>query len=529
MAAVGFVSRKLELLHHPDLSRCLAAFPAPSELRRVHALVVTSGLSSDAFTVARLLASCAVPSSGDLHHARALFASIERPTPFMYNTMFRALSRSPRPVDSIHLYSRMLRSGIWPDRLTFPFLIRSCSVLGSRGLGQGVHCHAVKHGLDSDVFVVNNAITMYSDWGDMVSARKLFDEHVDVADVVSWTALVTGYSNCRQLDCARWLFDQMPERNPISWNAMVAGYAKEGNTMEALQLFDKMPDRNLASWSSIISGFAQSGRCKEALTVFREMVVRNVTPNESALVSAVSACAQLRDLNQGEWLHKYIMEHMVEMSIILGTALVDMYGKCGSVTKAIAVFNVMPEKNVYTWNSLIAGMAMNGSEMPALALFWKMQLTGLEPNAITFIGLLSACSHAGLISEGQQFFDTMTRVYRIRPLEEHYGCMVDLLGRAGLFKEALEFVETMPVEPHPGLWGALAGACRIHGNVELGEKVGKQLIDLEPHHGGRYVLLANLYGAARRWDDMSMVRKLLKQRKAAKFPGKSQVEPVQAN
>lgn len=524
MAAVGSSARKLELLHCPDLSRCLAAFSSASELRRVHALVVTSGLSSDPFTVARLLAACAVPTSGNLRHARSLFASLHRPTPFMYNTMIRALSRSPRPVEPVLLYLRMLRSGLSPDRLTFPFLIRSCSVLGFAGLGRGVHCHAVKFGLDSDVFVVNNAITMYSDWGDMSSAQQLFDEHADVVDVISWTALVTGYSNYGRLDCARWFFERMPERNPISWNAMIAGYAKDGKVKAALHLFNKMPHRNVASWSSIISGFAQSGRCAEALAVFRVMVKREVTPNESTLVSAASACAQLRDLNQGEWVHRYVTEHTVEMSVILGTVLVDMYGKCGSISKALKVFKDMPEKNVYSCNSMITGLAMNGSERQALTFFWKMQLMGLEPNAITFIGLLSACSHSGLINEGQQFFDMMTRVYGIRPLEEHYGCMVDLLGRAGLIKEAVDFVERMPVEPHPGLWGALAGACRIHGDVELGEKVGKQLIELEPHHGGRYVLLANMYGAARRWDDMAMVRKLLNQRKAAKFPGKSSVE-----
>ncbi|WOL11537.1 hypothetical protein Cni_G20300 [Canna indica] len=300
MGTVGFFAQKLEVLRHPDLSRCLAAFPNASELRRVHALVITSGLFSDLFTVARLLAACAVPSCSDLRYARSLFASIDRPTPFMYNTMIRTFSRSPYPVESIRLYMRMLRSGIWPDRLTFPFLVRSCSLLGSTGLGQGVHCHALKHGLDSDVFVMNNAITMYSDWGDMSSAQKLFDEHSDVVDVVSWTALVTGYSNCGKLDRARWFFDRMPERNPVSWNSMIAGYAKDGNVKAALYLFDEMPDRNVASWSSLISGFSQSGRCEEALAVFKVMIKREVTPNESTLVSAVSASAQLRDLNQGE-------------------------------------------------------------------------------------------------------------------------------------------------------------------------------------------------------------------------------------
>lgn len=358
----------------------------------------------------------------------------------------------------------------------------------------------------------------------MGAAQKVFDESPCTLDVVSWTTMITGHSNCGQMDRARWFFDRMPSRNLISWNAMIAGYARSGSVIHARCLFDEMPERDVMSWSSLVSGFSQRGLCNEALAVFDKMILNGFTPNEATLVSAASACAQLRDLDRGRRLHCCALDRELrKMSVILGTALVDMYGKCGSIEDAYKVFREMSARNVYSWNSMITGLALNGSGKQALTLFWKMKLAGLQPNAITFIGVLSACSHAGLVDEGEMLFDMMTRVYGIRPIEEHYGCMVDLLSRAGLLQEAVDFVANMPVEPHPGLWGALAGACRIHDNVELGVEVGKRLIELEPHHGGRYVLLSNLYAAARRWDDMEIVRSLLKERRVVKVPGNSAV------
>lgn len=360
---------------------------------------------------------------------------------------------------------------------------------------------------------------MYSDCGELISARKLFDECLSIIDVVSWTALITGYSTCGQLDAARWLFDRMSHRNVVSWNAMIAGYAQRGEMEEAKKLFDEMPERNASSWGALISGCSQSGLCKEALAFFEEMVGAGIVPNTPAVVSTVSACAQLRALEQGERLHGYVKEHGLEINVIIGTALIDMYGKCGDINMALQIFNKMPMKNVFTWNSMMAGLALNGCGKRALVLFWKMQMMGLTPNSRTFIAVLSACSHSGLVDEGHWFFSLMIQGYGIKPELEHYGCMVDLLARAGLIKEALNFVEGMPVKPHPGLWGSLVGACRIHGDVDHGEELGKRLIELEPQHSGRYVLLSNIYAAAKRWDDVAMVRRLLKERKVLKMPG----------
>lgn len=254
------------------------------------------------------------------------------------------------------------------------------------------------------------------------------------------------------------------------------------------------------------------------------MVRGGAVPNEPALVSVVSACAQLRSLEHGAWVHAYADQQLQgAMSVILASAIIDMYGKCGGIRSAVRVFAAMPVRNVYSWNAMIAGLAMNGGERQALSLLWKMQMAGVRPNDITFIGLLSACAHSGLVNEGRRLFDSMIEDFGIQPVQQHYGLMVDLIGRSGRVREAMFFVKSMPVEPHPGLWGALASACKMHGELELGEEVAKKLIELEPRHGSRYILLSNLYGSANRWDDMAFVRKILKRRKVPKGTGNAVV------
>ncbi|XP_042504759.1 pentatricopeptide repeat-containing protein At5g66520-like [Macadamia integrifolia] len=518
----GYLARKLALLHHPSLSLSLSAFTNMSELKRVHAHIIISGLANDDLTTIRLLAFAAI--SGDFSYAQTLFNQVEHPTLFMYNSMIRGFSQSFDALESIHLYIRMLRDRISPDNYTFPFLFQSCSNKAFFFEGQQLHDHALKFGIDYDVFVLNNLIRMYSNCRELDYARRLFEERNSVANVVSWTTMVTAYSNSGDIDVARQFFDRMPCRNTISWTAMIVGYAQMGKCDEARQLFDEMPERDVDSWSAMISGYAKCGMWNEAFELFTEMVGLGIRPNESALVSSVSACVQLRALEQGVWLHSYIEDQGFELSVTLGTSLVDMYCKCGSVEKALKVFNEMPVKNVLSWNSMIGGLAMNGCGKQALSLFWRMQMVGLAPNGVTFLNVLHGCSHSGLVDEGRRIFDLMTEDYEIEPQLEHYGCMVDLLGRAGLIKEALNFVDSMPVKPHAALWGALFSACRIHGHEGLGEELGKHLIELEPDHSGRYTLLSNMYAAARRWDDVETVRKLFKERGVSKNPGNSIVE-----
>ncbi|KAM0882223.1 hypothetical protein ACQ4PT_032441 [Festuca glaucescens] len=465
-----------------------SAAARPGILRRAHAVLLTSGNLSSRTSVNSLLRASSIPTSCAL--------------------LLRFL-----------ILHRLL-----PDHLSISFSLHSCTRSPSLPVASLLHSLAVRLGHARAVYVVNAAVSAYFKAADVASAERLFSDTKDVADVVTWTTMVTGHANAGDVERARWFFDAMPEKNVVSWNAMLGAYAGAGKLSKARKLFDAMPTRNAASWSSMVTGLVQADHCEEALRVFGEMFGKGVTPNESALVSAVTACGRLRSVEHGAWAHTYAERELRgAMSVVLATAIVDMYGKCGSICNAVRVFAAMPAKNIYSWNSMITGLAMNGGERQALSLFWKMQMAGVRPNDITFIGLLGACSHSGLVDEGRWLFSRMVDGFGIKPVQEHYGLMVDLLGRAGYVREAVDFVNSMPVEPHPGLWGALAGACKTHGEVELGEEIAKKLIELEPRHGSRYILLSNIYGASNRWDDMATVRRVLKERKVPKGAGNAVV------
>ncbi|KAL4186116.1 hypothetical protein AMTRI_Chr09g12630 [Amborella trichopoda] len=517
------LSTMLAHLHHPSLVQALGSFTTMLELRQLHAHITTAGLSFDPFTISRLLALFAISNHGDIDHAQAIFAHFKNPTPFMYNSIIRGFSQSSEPVKAIQTFNQMLSSGIYPDNFTYPFVIRSCANLSHLQLGFELHAHIVKTGLDSDIFVQNNLINMYCCCDRTDVARRVFDE-ITTLDVVSWTTMITGYGNSGEIDAAKFLLDQMPLRNTVTYNAMITGYSRSGHFDEARKVFDEMPNRNVESWSTMISGYVHGGLFREALELFRKMLDHGFAPSESATVSALSACVQMRALDSGKWVHACIKEHKLKLNVIIGTALVDMYGKCGSIENALSVFEVMPMRNVISWNSMITSLALHGHGMHALSLFERMGAMGVKPNAITFVGVLSACSHSGLVKKGWFHFNSISKVYGIMPTVEHYGCMVDLLGRAGLLKEALRFIDCMPIKPHPGLWGALVGACKIHGDFKLGEEVGKRLIELEPHHSGRYVILSNIYASARKWDDVTSLRNLMRERGVLKTPGWSSVE-----
>ncbi|CBI29005.3 unnamed protein product, partial [Vitis vinifera] len=297
-----------------------------------------------------------------------------------------------------------------------------------------------------------------------------------------------------------------------------------GKRDDAFGLFSEMPCRDVVSWNSMLACYAQCGKPNEALALFDQMRAVGVKPTEATVVSLLSACAHLGALDKGLHLHTYINDNRIEVNSIVGTALVDMYAKCGKISLATQVFNAMESKDVLAWNTIIAGMAIHGHVKEAQRLFKEMKEAGVEPNDITFVAMLSACSHAGMVDEGQKLLDCMSSSYGIEPKVEHYGCVIDLLARAGLLEEAMELIGTMPMEPNPCALGALLGGCRIHGNFELGEMVGKRLINLQPCHSGRYILLSNIYAAAKKWDDARKVRNLMKVNGISKVPGVSVIE-----
>ncbi|KAF7818890.1 pentatricopeptide repeat-containing protein [Senna tora] len=465
------------------------------DLTIIHAHMIRTHVFFDVFAASRLIAFCVdstINGTSLLDYAVRVFSQIQNPNLFIYNALIRGFSSSENPENSFLYYVQAQRTGICPDNLTFPFLVKSCAQLESAAMGAQAHCQIIKHGFENDAYVRNSLVHVYSTVGDIKAASCIF-QRIRGFDVVSWTSMIAGYNKCGDVESAR-------------------------------QLFDKMPERNLVTWSTMVSGYARNNRFDEAVALFQVLQEEGVVANEAVMVSVISSCAHLGALEMGVKAHEYVIRNNLRVNLILGTAIVDMYGRCGSIEKAIQVFEQMSEKDTLCWTALIAGLAMHGYGEKALEYFSEMVKTGLEPRDITFTAVLAACSHGGLVERGWEIFESMKRDYGIDPRLEHYGCMVDLLGRAGKLAEAEKFVHEMPVKPNAPIWGALLGACRIHKNVEVVERVGNILIELEPEHSGYYVLLANIYARTNKWEKATVMRRMMKEKGVRKSPGYSLIE-----
>lgn len=306
-------------------------------------------------------------------------------------------------------------------------------------------------------------------------------------------------------------------------SALLDMYAKSGSMCDVREVFARMTEQDRVSWTAMITGCAENGFVEEALELFCHMKKANASPDEFTISSVLAACASV-SLEQGKQVHAYVKKIGLELVVIVGNSLLTMYAKCGSIESAHQVFGEMLQRNLSSWNSMIMGCAQHGQGKDALQLFKQMQEANLQPDHITFLGVLHACCHIGLVNEGYHYFYSMSRDHNITPRIDHYACMVDLLGRAGHLNEAEDFISLMPCEPGILVWQTLLGACRIHGNVELGVRAAEHLVDLDPQDVATYVLLSNIYAAAGRWDDRARVRKTMKDRGLRKEPGCSWIE-----
>lgn len=305
---------------------------------------------------------------------------------------------------------------------------------------------------------------------------------------------------------------------------MVGGLCRLGLVDDARELFDAMPERNLVSWNSMITGYIKAGRFLEALEVFDHMRALGLEGNGFVATSAAVACTGAGALARGREVHRWVEQSGIKMDEKLATAVIDMYCKCGSVEEACRLFQALPTKGLTSWNCMIGGLAVHGRCNDAIELFHRMERENVAPDDVTLVNLLTACAHTGMVSEGRHYYSYIVQRYGIVPKMEHYGCMVDLFGRAGLLDEAKKVIDDMPMEPDIGVLGALFGACKIHRDVDLGEAIGWRVIDLDPQNSGRYVLLANLLASAGRWADVAKVRQLMDKRNVSKEAGRSTIE-----
>ncbi|WOL07991.1 pentatricopeptide repeat-containing protein [Canna indica] len=462
------------------------------DLRQLHSQLIKTGLARDHVAVSRVLAFCATSPHGDLNYAARLFSHHQNSNAFMYDTLIRGFSKSSTPHLALSLFLDMLRSPTQPVSLTFPSLFVACSHLGHAHAGAQLHTMVLKLGLTSDPYICNSMLSMYANCGHISESLQLFDE-------------------CASLDV-------------VSWNSMITGLAKNGQVDKARCLFDNMPVRNLVSWGAMIGGYARAGRNKDALHLFYQMQEARINPNANILVSLLGACASLAALEQGEWIHHYIERNKFELNPIVLTAIIDMYCKSGSIKKALEVFDKSPTKGLPSWNSLILGLAMHGHFEEATQLFSRLQSSSLKPDNVTFLNILTACNHSGMVDEAMHYFSLMINDYSIEPGIEHYGCMVDLLGRAGLLEEAEKLIQMMPVEPDPAIWGSLLSAGRFHRNVDIARRAGREVLQLDDLDTGGYVLLSNTYAEAGETSNAIKTRVKMKEQKVRKEPGCSMIE-----
>lgn len=437
--------------------------------------------------VIHMLVSC-----GELEAARKMFDESCVRDLVSWNSLVNGYARSGLAWEALRLYREMEAERVKPDEVTMVGVVSSCAQLEDLNRGREFHRYIKENGLNLTVQLSNTLMDMYV--------------------------------KCGNLEEAQTIFDSMAKRTIVSWTTMVMGYAKLGYLDIAQKLFREMPEKDVVPWNAIIGGYVQAKRSKEALALFHEMQASNIKPDEITMVNCLSACSQLGALDVGIWIHHYIEKHNLFLNVALGTALVDMYAKCGNIRKALQVFQDMPQRNSLSWTAIICGLALHGNAYDAVSYFIEMIDIGLVPDEITFLGVLSACCHGGLVEEGRKYFAQMTSKFNLFPKLKHYSCMVDLLGRAGLLEEAEELIKSMPMEADAVVWGAFFFACRMHGHVTIGERAASKLLELDPGDSGIYVLLANMYGEGNMWEEARKVRKMMTERGVEKTPGCSSIE-----
>ncbi|KAI0520465.1 hypothetical protein KFK09_007941 [Dendrobium nobile] len=495
---------EISYLHYRSLLRSCAIGHAPPALgRSLHAALLKAGI---------LLSAISSNISGALFHmytalgppssALRAFQDIPRRTRshLDWTALISCYARNAFPARALLLFRAMCRDGLDPDEVTLLSVLSAAACLSYPIIGASAHLFLLKLGLPFTVSACNAAMNMYTKCGLMLEARRLFGE-MPSPNVVSWTVILEGSLRIEGIRSGREVFDQMPERNEVSCTIMAASCVEARQPREALFVLANM---------IFIKDYSLMRRF-----------------NHVSLCSLLSACSQAGDLTVGRWIHATALKSNLlndNHLLIVNTALIDMYAKCGRIDAAIALFNVMPARNLISWNAILNGLSMHGMCAEALSLFSRMVEEGLQPDDITFVSVLSALSRAGMVQRGRQFFLEMKQVYGLTPKVEHYACMVDLLGRAGHLKEAETLIREMPVRPNEVVLGSLLASCSLHGKLKLGKKLLQELMDMNPKNTEYHVLLSNMCSSSGRHGDAEELRRQIRKSEEKKGPGMSYIE-----
>lgn len=430
---------------------------------------------------------------GMLNAAQRLFDKMPQKDAVSWNTMVIGYAQEGQCNEALSMYAELRRASIELNAFSFAGILITSMKLKDVGLARQVHCQTLVAGFTHNVVLSSSILDAYAKYGEMGDARRMFDE--------------------------------MPVRDVFAWTILVSAYAKWGDMISARELFDLMPTKNPVSWTALISGYAQNGLGHKSLQLFKKMMVSHILPEQYTFSSCLSACGSITSLKHGKQIHGYMISTGFRPNLMVFSSLIDMYSKCGSLEYCKRAFNLAGDKqDAILWNPMISALAQHGYGKEAIQCFNDMLKSGAKPNRVTFVVLLSACSHSGLVEEGLSFFKSMTLVHDILPDEEHFACLIDLLGRAGCFVELIDQLEKMRCKADDRIWNSLIGVCSIQGNLELGKKTAERLIEMEPQSTGSYILLSSIYANSGNWECVQKVRQLMEERCVKKDQASSWID-----
>ncbi|CAL0302520.1 unnamed protein product [Lupinus luteus] len=546
-----------------DFTYMLQLCGANLDLRRgreIHGQLIVNGYESDLFAmtaVVNLYAKCR-----QIDDAYSMFVRMPRKDLVSWNTLVAGYSQNGFARRALNLFLEMQEDGRKPDSITLVSVLPAVADIKALRNGKSIHGYAFRSGFESRVNVATALLDTYFKCGSVRTARLVF-KGMSSKNVISWNTMIDGYAqngeseeayatflemldenveptnvtimgalhasaNLGDLERGRYvhkLLDQLKlDRDLSVMNSLISMYSKCKRVDIAASIFDNLKEKTIVTWNAMILGYAQNGCVNEALNLFCTMQTQDIKPDSFTLVSVITALAELSVIRQAKWIHGHAIRTFIDKNVFVATALVDMYAKCGAIQTARKLFDMMQERHVLTWNAMIDAYGTHGLGKEALDLFTKMEKGDVRPNDITFLSVISACSHSGLVEHGLYYFESMKEDYGLEPAMNHYGAMVDLLGRAGHLDDAWNFIQDMPIKPGISVFGAMLGACKIHKNVELGEKAAEKIFELDPDEGGYHVLLANIYASASMWDRLASVRTAMEKRGLQKTPGCSMVE-----
>lgn len=486
-----FVTSRRRYMNRSICHHLLAHCKKLRELQRIHALAVTHGLHPNHQSVSCKIFRC-YADFGHVADARKLFDEIPHPDLIFFTSLMSLHLKLDHQREAISLFARVVAAGHRLDGFAVVGALSASSGAGDLVVGRAVHGLIFRLGLDHKVVVGNALIDMYSQCGEFESAVKVFDR-MFLKDEVTWGSMLHGHIKCAGLDSALSFFDLVPVRSAVAWTTLITGHVQGRQPVRALELFGRM-------------------------------VLEGHRPTHVTIVDVLSACADIGALDLGSVIHGYGSKCNASSNIIVSNALMDMYAKSGRIEMSFSVFQEIQSKDFFTWTTMISCCTVQGDGRKALELFQDMLRAGIVPNSVTFVSVLSACSHAGLIEEGKELFNRMRQVYKIDPRLEHYGCMIDLLGRGGLLEEAEDLIADMNLVPDIVIWRSLLSACLVHGNNRLAEIAGKEIIKIEPGDDGVYVLLWNMYASSNKWREAQELRQQMLTLEIFKKPGCSWIE-----